>query len=208
MDQLLVPDPTGWVDKSVTGSTGIQGQWHAFPDTHFEVIGVPAGTCQSAESGDCSIVREPVPGAPFAPTAGHGMCASGIIARWIARSDGLTPDGSAGWAGIALDFDLPDWPAPRTPTNVPAGSLYDALAHGVTGFAFDLEGGPILVGVQTELGSPPLEYGRDASGNWSTVHTGHNEWRFAGEPFFVPNTRRTTRMSALVSSPAGAIPRR
>jgi hypothetical protein len=202
VDQLLVPDSTGWVDKSVTGTTGIQGQWHGFPDTHFAVIGVPAGTCQSAASGECSIISEPVPGAPYGPTAGRGMCASGIIARWIANSDGLTPDGSPGWAGIALDLNLPDWPAPRMPTNIPAGSLYDALAHGVTGFAFDIDpppapGAPILVGVQTDLGEPPLAYGGDASGNWSSVHARHNEWSFVGQPFFLAKKGQPTLMLRL-----------
>jgi hypothetical protein len=130
------------------------------------------------------------------------MCTSGIIARWITGSDGLTPDGSAGWAGIALDLNVPDWPAPRTPANMPAGSLYDALAHGVTGFAFDIDAAPapgasILVGVQTELGRPPLVYGGDQGGNWSPLHAGHNEWNFVGRPFFAPNKRHPTLMVRL-----------
>ena len=98
-NQLLVPDATGWVDGSKTGTTGIEGQWHAYADPRF---GVPAGDCQTTAYGECSIVSEPAPGSTFAPTAGLGMCTSGIIARWISGSRGLTPDGSPGWAGYAI----------------------------------------------------------------------------------------------------------
>src|SRR5258708_18215239 len=77
-DQLLTPNAIGWVDKSATGTTGIQGQWHAFDDGRFGVTGVTAESCQTTKYGECSIVREPTPGSPFAPTAGLGMCTSGV----------------------------------------------------------------------------------------------------------------------------------
>src|SRR5882672_8133122 len=117
INQLLAPDATGWIDKSTTGATGIQGQWHAFDDGRFDVRGVTPGNCQTAKYGECSIVREPARGSPYAPTPGLGMCTSGVIARWIAGSDGITPDGSPGWAGIVLDLNAPDWPEPRTAMN-------------------------------------------------------------------------------------------
>src|SRR5437764_1946807 len=79
VNQLLESDATGWVDGSTTGTTGIQGQWHAFADSRF---GAPAGDCQTSAFGECSIVHEPAPGATYAPTPGLGMCTSGVIARW------------------------------------------------------------------------------------------------------------------------------
>ena len=32
VDQRLEPDATGWVDGSTTGTTDIEGQWHAYAD--------------------------------------------------------------------------------------------------------------------------------------------------------------------------------
>jgi hypothetical protein len=99
INQLLTPDATGWVDKSTTGATGIQGQWHVFDDGRFAVRGVTAESCQTAKYGECSIVREPARGSLYAPTPGLGMCTSGVIARWIAapRSHPDDPQGERRW---------------------------------------------------------------------------------------------------------------
>ena len=166
-DQLLEPDATGWVDGATTGTTGIEGQWHAYADPRF---GVPAGDCQTTAYGECSIVSEPAAGATFAPTAGLGMCTSGIIARWISGSRGLTPDYSPGWAGIVLELGQP----------------YDAEAHGVTGFAFDINVEPpatpglLVTTVGPEESSPagtPTYWG-GARLDASPVHAGHNEFKW------------------------------
>jgi hypothetical protein len=183
-DQLLVPDATGWVDRSATGTTGIQGQWHAFADTRF---GAPASDCRTDVFGECSIVHEPAPGSSGAPTAGLGMCTSGVIARWIAGSSGLTPDYSPGWAGLVLELGMPDWPEPRAPASPPAGRPYDAVARLVTGFAFDIDsepapGGGLLVTTvrpgESSAGSAPLYWG-GAQQDASPVHAGHNEFRWS-----------------------------
>src|SRR5260221_14378149 len=97
INQLLTADETGWVDKSTTGTTRIQGQWRAFADDPSDVPALTAGGCRSNAYGECSTLREPVPGRPYAPTAGLGMCTSGVIAKWIAvvGSKGITPDRSS-----------------------------------------------------------------------------------------------------------------
>jgi len=182
-DQLLAPDATGWVNRSATGTTGIQGQWHAFADTRF---GARASDCQTTAFGECSIVHEPAPGSSYAPTAGLGMCTSGVIARWISRSSGLTPDYSPGWAGIVLELDMPDWPEPRASVDAPAAQPYNAVARGVTGFAFDIDSEPapgagLLVTTvgpgESSAGSTPVYWG-GAHLDASPVHAGHNEFRW------------------------------
>lgn len=190
-DQLLAPDATGWVDRSATGTTGIQGQWHAFADDRF---GAPPSGCQTAALGECSIVHEPTPGSPYAPTSGLGMCTFGIIARWIYGSPGLTPDYSPGWAGIVLGLGMPDWPEPRASVGPPAGRPYDAVAHEVTGFAFDIDSEPPpnakiaveLTKNKTNMGAPPT-WGGQIGAQWSPVHAGHNEfkWEDVGGPWWV-----------------------
>ena len=183
-DQLLEPDPTGWVARSATGTTGIQGQWHAFADTRF---GTRASDCQTTAFGECSIVDEPAPGSNYGPTAGVGMCTSGIIARWISGSIGVTPDYSPGWAGIVLELGMPDWPEPRA-SEPPAGQPYDAVAHDVTGFAFDIDSEPasgagLLVTTigpgESSPGSQPIYWGGAGPSAASPVHAGHNEFRWS-----------------------------
>jgi hypothetical protein len=193
-DQPLEPDATGWVDRSTTGTTGIEGQWHAYADPRF---GVPAGDCQTTAYGECSIVDEPAPGSTFTPTAGLGMCTSGIIARWISGSRGLTPDGSPAWAGIVLELGMAS----------PPGQPYDAVAHGVTGFSFDIDSEPaagagLLVTTvepgESSPGSKPVYWG-GARQDASPVHAGHNEftWKDVGPGSF--DGTRLLRLGFLVS---------
>ncbi len=201
--QLLAPDATGWVARSTTGTTGIQGQWHASADSQF---GARAGDCQTSAYGECSIVDQPAPGATFAPTPGLGMCTSGLIARWIAGSHGLTPDYSPGWAGIVLELDMPDWPQPRAATDPPIGQPYDAVAHGVTGFAFDIDSEPApgasllvtTVGPGESSSANPVYWG-GARLDASPAHAGHNEfhWSDVGPGSF--DGTRMLRVGFLVS---------
>lgn len=203
-DQRLAPDATGWVGRSATGTTGIQGQWHAFADSRF---GTPAGDCQTTAFGECSIVHEPAPGSTYAPTSGLGMCTSGIIARWIYGSQGLTPDYSPGWAGIVLELGMPDWPEPRASVDPPAGQPYDAVAHDVTGFAFDIDSEPaagagLLVTTvgpgESSAESAPISWG-GAHLDASPVHAGHNEfhWNEVGSGSF--DGTRMFRLGFLVA---------
>jgi hypothetical protein len=186
-DQLLMPDRTGWVARSHTGTTGIQGQWRAVEDGRRIDTGLPDGYCDTAPYGECSIRQEPAPGTTYGPTEGLGMCASGVLARWIAGSAGLTPDGSSGSAGIALDLNQSERPAPGAGTL--AGEPYDAALHDVIGFAFDLDADPapgagLMIQV-TSVGSKMTWHGdaspRDAK--VSQVHAGRNEftWESASQ---------------------------
>jgi hypothetical protein len=211
IDQLLTPDENGWIDKSTTGTTGIQGQWRALADDLSRVPALTAGGCQTDAYGECSTLHEPVLGRRYAPTAGLGMCTSGVIARWIAvaGSNGITPDGSSGRAGIVLDLKTPDWPEPRESSSPPTGKMYDAAAHGVTGFAFDLDAEPppgarprvevATVGPERESPDPDPAYWGGAHLDRSPVHAGHNEfwWNDAGPiPFY---RRRVLRIGFVVS---------
>jgi hypothetical protein len=208
VDQVLVPDARGWVDLSTSGGTGIQGQWHALGDSRFGLSGGSAGSCRSTDYGECSIVREPALGSSYAPTAGLGMCTSGLIPRWITDSVGLTPDGSPGLGGIELELDMPAWPEPRTELAAPAARAYDADAHGVTGFAFDIDSEPapgaslLVQVVSAREGSSLAEsepaYWGGARLDASPVHAGHNEfeWNDVGPSQLTPT--RLLRLGFLV----------
>jgi len=191
----LSPDARGWVDESTTGTTGIQGQWRAFGGETGARSG-GAGACETEAFGECSSVFEPVAGLPYAPTPGLGMCTSGIIARWIANSNGLTPDGSPGSAGIVFDLNVPDWPGRQTSLDAPPGQAYDADARGVRGFSFDIDSEPPAgSGMSVEVTSvgPDMAWPattvarfRRANGDISPVHAGHNEFVWddlAPDPF-------------------------
>ena len=140
---------------------------------------------------DCSAVREPDPAADnYAPTKDLGMCTSGIVARAVYGSDGLTPI----WgAEIVFSLNAAD------PGGLGADA-YDAVRYGVTGFAFDIDSEPspgaeILVELATPqtVGSQAYWGGRAAS--WSPVHAGHNEfrWEDVGGPAWAVNPPRLDR---------------
>jgi hypothetical protein len=181
VDERLEPNATGWIDRSVTGTTGIQGQWRAW-ESNERAATVPDDFCANAGFGECSVVEEPAPGEPYAPTLGLGMCTSGVIARWLFGSDGVTPDGSPGWAGNVLVFDAP----------------YDATLHGVTGLAFDLASEPLPGSeflVQLTSVAPPTSGAEHTVSYWggtrsesSPAHAGHNEfeWEDVGPKPFDP----------------------
>lgn len=195
-DQPLDPDAEGWVDRSVTGTTRIQGQWRGWQPFNElpSNVGVEPGTCPpTAEYGDCSIVIEPAADRSYSPTAGLGMCASGVIARWIYRSTDsapLTGDGQPGRAGIVFDLNLGVRSSASEAGVSPASAAqpYDAEAQGVTGFAFDIDSEPgAELRFRVELASEvpgavrdesPAYWWGDAQLDASPVHAGHNEFRF------------------------------
>jgi hypothetical protein len=177
----LVPDERGRVDKSTTGATGIQGRWFVDVDT--------VNYCQKRGKhlpADCSVLITPDPQlGHFAPTGKLGMCAVGVAAKVILRAGG-NPDWENIWGaqvGLTLNDDRP----------------YDAVAHGVTGFAFHLDSEPapgaglrvqLLTAALANNGVGPLWGG--ASGDTSPAHAGHNEFRWAdvGGPPYVDQPPR------------------
>lgn len=195
-DQALTPDADGWVDGSLTGTTRIQGQWRGWlPLTAPPIpVGVEAGTCPpSAEYGECSFVIEPAADESYSPTAGLGMCASGVISPWIFGSTDAVPftaDGQPGRAGLVFDLNLPARPSAPEAGDLQASAArpYDAQDQGVTGFAFDIDSEPgALLRFRVELTSEgagtvpnetPAYWQGSAHEDASPVHAGHNEFRW------------------------------
>jgi hypothetical protein len=129
----LPPDPTGWVDRSATGTTNIQGRWYGFADG-FGADGTTAtGACEITGQhapADCSYLMTPSAGS-FPNTNGK-MCTTGVAARVVNIVGGTTPDyNNITGAGIAFSFNLAD----MTGTPLP----YNATANGVTGISFDVD---------------------------------------------------------------------
>jgi hypothetical protein len=165
-DQPLIPDGNGFVDRSTTGTTEIQGGWYAFSD---------AEDCQlnGHDTDECSLVTTPDLAAQnFPPTVvadiDLGMCVVGVAAQIIAGPDG-EPDYSNIWGfTIAIDFAT--------------GQPYDAPAHDVTGVGFDIDSEPPpRAGIRVLLptaAAPDAAWWRGGAMK-SPVHAGHNEFRWA-----------------------------
>jgi hypothetical protein len=143
---LLVPDSTGAFDGS--NAAGVIGAWGSTGDD-YAPDGTPgAGDCPKAgfSQPQCSTITTPIPGQPFTPDVTGRMCTSGVAAL-VAPLDGGQPAYSSIW-GNFIFFDLNHPPSPASDGGsdggLDAGSgiggVYDATAHGITGFAFDLEG--------------------------------------------------------------------
>jgi hypothetical protein len=175
-DQPLPPDETGRVDRTATGTTGIEGGWFVFSDS-TNPEGVPPGDCQRGghDIAQCSAVIMPDPATrEFPPTVVNdfvlGNCVVGVAARIIADANG-SPDSSHIWGfGIGLSFNG-------------GQPYYDAPAHQVTGVAFDIDSEPpprggIRVTVPTEATAILPAWWGGATEWTSPVHAGHNEFRW------------------------------
>jgi len=201
--QELTPDPaTGWIDRKATGELEIQGQWYTFADSFSIQGGHPGpGDCQTrgghAES-ECSIALSNDPRSldfpVFPETPNLGMCLLGVAAKIIAGVDGQ-PDYDAIWGlGIGMQFNLPDWPEPRTWDSMPQFTRpYDAVAHGVTGIAFEVDSEPaprggLRIALRTTITPSQAPWWGGAKAGSSPIHAGHNEFRWAdvGGPNYGP----------------------
>jgi hypothetical protein len=160
----LVPDDQGRVERSTTGTTGIQGRWIASTDAE------DCRTKGKHAAAECSrLVTPDLRSLHFSPTGDLGMCMVAVTARVIVRSDGVI-DFANIW-GARITFTLQD------------GDSYDALAHGVTGFAFhiDAEPPPRALRVELATATAPLDpaFWGGFGSEVSPVHAGHNEVRWA-----------------------------
>jgi hypothetical protein len=169
--QALIPDDQGRVERSTTGTTGIQGRWTASTDVE------DCRTKGKHAAAECSRMVTPDPKSPsFPPTGDLGMCTVGVAAKVILRSDGRM-DYPNIW-GAAITLDLQD------------GSSYDAPAHGVTGFAFHIDGEPppgmLRVILSTATAPTISPFWGGASSDMSPVHAGRNElsWADVGGPIW------------------------
>jgi hypothetical protein len=130
----LAANADGGIEPNVAGVVGL---WWATGDD-YGPGGIPNdGPCTAAgfPPAACSTLTTPTPGLPFRPDPnGRGMCTSGIAAQVVSGNDGQLA-WSAIWGNI-VGFNL----ATSDPSPVPVRGAYDAPAHGITGFSFDIAG--------------------------------------------------------------------
>jgi hypothetical protein len=177
----LTPDPTGWIDRTTTGTTGIQGAWYGYGDL---TDCTTAGHAASA----CSMITQP-PLMGFPQTVPGSMCTSGIAAMVPTATQA---DYSAVWgAGIALDLNAEGGDAAVTTVKIP----YNATANNVLGFSFDIDVAPPLTGMRVEFPTPATGNsaaywnGGDGGAANSPVKKGHNVilWAKVGGPSYLTN---------------------
>jgi len=132
----LVPNPDGFFDGS--NAAGIVGAWYSYGDWY----GNPADTSMPiAGMGDCAVMGNypaascssidmPTPGQPFSNTGGV-MCTKGTVAKVVDMMY------SAIW-GAGIGFDLNNAGA----DGGTGKNAWDATAHNITGFQFDIDNVP------------------------------------------------------------------
>jgi hypothetical protein len=123
---------------------------------------------------------------PFRPDpGGRGICASGTSAQVLPGSDGA-PAWPTIWGNI-IAFNL------ATPDADPMAAVgaYDAPAHGITGFAFDIDAPPVGGHLRVMFATPGTEnhtaYWSGAVSDASPISgPGHYEvrWPEVGGPFW------------------------
>jgi hypothetical protein len=185
----LVTGADGWIAPN---AAGVFGSWWAVGDNYLALGPSSIPTCAAAGfSPDlCSMITTPPQGAPFLPDPnGKGMCTSGIAARVIPGQDGTLAYSSI-WGNL-IAFDLNTTGPDITPTMV---FPYDAPAHGITGFAFDIDavppGGHLRVTFPTVATVNQPAYWDGASQDQSPILApGHYEmrWPEIGGPFYLGN---------------------
>jgi len=134
----LIPDADGRFDGTNAG--GVVGSWWATGDYYGDDATPGTGPCPTAgfPMRACSVLTTPTPGMPFRPDpSGKGMCTSGIAAQVVTGSDGQ-PAWYSIWGNI-IGLDLVDTGTDHWSSSVVP---YDAVAHGITGFAFDIDAVP------------------------------------------------------------------
>jgi hypothetical protein len=181
---VLTPDPTGYVSGN---AAGVVGPWYVFTDGAGP-DGLPGDSqCVSVglfPASACSQVFSPTPAAAFRPTAGKGMCTSGIAAQVLSGTAGGPAPGQPDYGdlfgvGIGLDLDSP------AGTGLP----YDASHY--TGISFDID----VVQEDLRVEFPTAESGDNAP-FWngatytsSPITRGTNvvRWADVGGPFYETN---------------------
>lgn len=180
---LIVPDENGVFDG--TNAAGVVGAWWWTGD-YYGVPGVGnvpgAGDCPSAgfAASQCSVITAPGPGDTFAPDpGGRGMCASGVTAQVLPDATGQLAWSSIWGNIIGFALNTPASDGSKWPDSL---GQYDAVARGITGFAFDIEGdvSGLRVGFQTQGTENAPAYWAGTTMDLSPVTgPGHYEIRWA-----------------------------
>jgi len=129
----LIASTDGFFDGS--NEAGILGAWYSYGDWYNPAAG--AGDCAVMgmfTAAQCSSITAPVPGMPFTNAGDGKMCTNGTAAKVIPMAGSTTPAYSAVW-GAGIGFDLNN----AGNDGGTGKNAWDATAHGVTGFAFDID---------------------------------------------------------------------
>jgi hypothetical protein len=187
----LVPDENGHYDGS--NAAEVVGYWWSTDDDHgADDATLGSGSCRADgfPAGACSVLTSPTPGAFFAPNRFGRMCASGVAAQVVPDASGNLARSAIWGAMIGFDVNNPGTLADRSGTR----DVYDAPAHGVTGFAFDIDGVPpgghLRVRFATRGTENDAAYWGGASADLSPVASpGHYEirWPEVGGPLDLPS---------------------
>lgn len=182
----LVTNADGWLEPNPAGAVG---QWWGVGDYYGEDLTPGTGLCPAAgfPMSACSTLTTPTPGMPFRPDPTRGeMCTSGIAAQVLTGNDGQLA-WSAIWGNI-VGFNL----ATSDPGPAPVIGTYDAPAHGITGFAFNIDGvlplGHLRVLVNTAENDMDAAYWEGAVNDLSPFNgPGHYEvrWPEVGGPLYL-----------------------
>ena len=186
----IVPNADGFFDG--TNSAGVLGAWYSYGDWYGNPsdpsMPIPGmGDCAMKggyAEAMCSAITMPMPGTPFSNTGGK-MCTSGTVAKVVDMMY------SAIW-GAGIGFDLNNAGA----DGGTGKNAWDATAHGVTGFQFDIDTPP--TGGQMRVEFPTNEipgttdinaaYWGGAGNNLSPIKNGATykfHWADVGGPMYL-----------------------
>jgi hypothetical protein len=157
----LTPDSTGNIAPN---RVGIAGAWYPYGDG-WGVVG-PPGVCETIgmfTPDECSTITSPLPVNSPGATPGIGFpqnppgtfCLSGTAAQVIGD-----PLDYSNIYGIGMGVDL-------NHANI-VKMVYDATAHGVVGFQFDISGLPVNAGDEVRVELPTPETSADGFAYWGT----------------------------------------
>jgi hypothetical protein len=163
----LVPLTSDSTGELTPNRLSIAGGWYAYGDG-WGVVG-PPGVCETIgmfAAAQCSTITSPLPmnspgampGMGFPQNPPGTFCLSGIAAQVI----GNPPDYSNIY-GIGMGVDL-------NHANI-VKMVYDATAHGVVGFQFDITGLPAATGDEVRVELPTPETSADGFASWGTSLT-------------------------------------
>lgn len=194
----LTPDPTGWVDRTVTTPAMIQGAWYAYGDGIGPDGTAAMGDCVKLgmhQPSECSVINTPSFGS-FPNTAGK-LCTKGTAAQVINLVGGTMPDYNNIW-GAGIGFDLNN-----SGGDAGVKGPYNATANGVTGIGFTIDKLP-LAGMRVEF---PTVTTTAAAAFWdglnmtSPVKVGRNEirWSAVKGPFYLTTTPPTFDPTTILS---------